>query len=116
MKQNTVFLTVEPGDIFMFGDYTFWPEENEGNTVIDFFDAGKYDWHTSYIMLRNILRAIGSEYKVWRMEDYTDEKNSFHLRIFTNLPKDVYEAACAQSLLKPTNPDCIWADDCLLED
>lgn len=65
MKQNTVFLTVEPGDIFMFGDYVFFPEENEGNTVIDFFDAGKYDWNTSYIMLRNILRAIGPEYKVW---------------------------------------------------
>ena len=115
MKKN-MFISVEPGDIFMWGDETFWPEENGGNTAFGIFDVGRKDWHTSYILLRSILQTIGEEYKVWRIDDYEDEDHSLHMIFYTNMPKDVYEKACEQSLLNPKNPNetCIWADDVLI--
>ena len=115
MKKN-MFISVEPGDIFMWGDETFWPEENGGNTAFGIFDAGRKDWHTSYVLLRSILQAIGEEYKVWRIDEYEDEDHDMHMIFYTNMPKDVYEKACEQSLLNPKNPNetCIWADDVLI--
>jgi len=117
MKKN-LFLSVEPGDIFMFGDMTFWPKENNGNTAFTIFDSGRRDWNMSYILLRTILQTIGEEYKVWRIADYEDESHDLNFIFYTNMPKDVYETACKQSLLNPQNPDetCIWADDVLTSD
>ena len=110
MKQNTVFLTVEPGDIYHFGDTIFWPEENNGNTAFVLEEVGNKDWNMSFILLRNILRAIGPEYKVWRVEDIEGEGESNDIIFYTNLPQNVYEEACKLSVLNSSNPDKVWVN------
>lgn len=102
MKKN-MFISVEPGDICGIGDTTFWPEENNGNTVICVPNS---DVNMSYILLRNVLAAIGPEYKVWRIEDGNEDDVIF----FTNLPRDKYEEAIKDSMFNGNNPNSIYAN------
>ena len=95
MNTKTLPITVQASDICGWGDTTFWPEENNGNCAFIIEDCTNVRHNTEYIMLRNILQAIGEEYNVWRIEDWGEDGAG--LIFYTNLPQDVYEKACEGS-------------------
>lgn len=77
-------LELEPDDLLYIGDSTY--QNDDGNCVFVFYDA----FVISRIILRNLLKMMGAQYRILDEEEYADEPKGFIIHIITNLPWDVY--------------------------
>ena len=79
-----MFLEVEKEDLLYIGDSTY--QSDDGNCVFVFYDA----FDISRILLRNLLKMMGNQYRILEEEEFVDEHNGIIIHFFTYLPWDVY--------------------------
>lgn len=82
-----MYLEIEKEDLLYIGDSTY--QSDDGYCVFVFYDA----FDISRILLRNLLKMMGDQYRILDEEEYVDEQEGFIIHIFTNLPWDVYMKA-----------------------
>ena len=103
MNTKTLPITVQASDIEGIGHTTYWPDENNGNTVIIMsHDDGGI--HIQLMFLRAILQCFGEEYKILSTDDFCwnagNENEVRDIEVYTNLPKELYEEAAKQNFYR----------------
>lgn len=74
-------------DIHRIGGAAF--HNDEGNCVIVFYEDD-VAYQIEYIVLRNILKLFGQQYRITSEDEYIDEKEGLVIHLTTNLPWEMY--------------------------
>lgn len=74
-------------DIHRIGGVAF--HNDEGNCVIVFYEDD-VAYQIEYIVLRNILKLFGQQYRITSEDEYIDEKEGLVIHLTTNLPWEMY--------------------------
>ena len=84
-----MYLELIKSDIHRIGGAIF--HNDEGNCVFVFYEDD-VAYQIEYILLRNILKLFGQQYRITAEDEYIDEKEVSSIHLTTNLPWEMYMA------------------------
>lgn len=81
-------LKLEKEDLRYIGDELY--KNDDGNCVFSFYETN-CAYGIYRILLRNLLKMVGSRYRIVSEDEYIDDQNRVTIMITTNLPWEKFE-------------------------
>lgn len=81
-------LDLRKSDIHSFGHTAC----QEGGNLVIIYDVNDDTYHIGMILLRNVLKLFGGEYRITKTEEWfeDDDFQNGDIWVYTNLPWDVF--------------------------